>query len=117
MSNITDETALTAMCVWEELLSIFSQKDESNIYTKKKNKIGACSMRQIALDVIVPSVEKAYAAVSEEFSESFDWEFVPRFLQLAEPIYVQSGFSMSETKAIEIGQAILKEFSVEKDDE
>lgn len=108
MGKITNENALTAMCVWEEMLTIFSDKNESNAYTDQKAKIGACSMRELVLHIITPAVEKAYAAVSDKYSESFDWEFIPAFLQIAEPVYAKSGFTMSEATAIEIGQQILE---------
>jgi hypothetical protein len=107
MRTITTEQALTAMCVWEELLSIYTHENESNAYTIQMSKIGACSMRQLALEVITPSIETAYLAVGKDFTESFDWEFVPEFLKLAEPIYAQSGFCITEKKAIEIGNNIL----------
>lgn len=111
MSEITEELALTAMCVWEELLSILTSNESSNAYVKRQEEVGACEMRSLALHVLAPAVEAAYNAVQQEYQEPFDWEFVPAFLKHAEPILSFGLWAITTDDAVRIGQTIVAEKS------
>ncbi len=111
MSEITEELALTAMCVWEELISIFATKDSNNAYVRHQQEVGACEMRSLALNTIAPAIESAYKAISEEYHEPFDWEFVPAFLVHAETILEEGFWTVSTDDAIKIGRTVLAELA------
>lgn len=108
--EITLEAATTAMCVWEELLDR-SSKGVTDIYSKKRDAVGACEMRGLVILNLVPAIELAWLTVGEQFDESFDWEFIPRFLDLAIPVLEQVSYGgswiMHEHDAIEIGRAVV----------
>ena len=104
MNTINNELALTAMCVWEALISITD--NEGNVYSVRQEEIGVCEMRSFALDVLAPAVEVAYKAISKEYHEPFDWEFVPEFLLKAEFLFENGSWSISNDEAIRIGHAV-----------
>ena len=111
MTEITEELALTAMCVWEELMSISSTKGSNNGYVRHQQEVGACGMRSIALNTIAPAIESAYKSISEEYHEPFDWEFIPSFLVHAEKILVEGDWSISKENAIQIGRTVLNDLA------
>ena len=107
MKNINEEHALTAMCIWESLISTYLTKNSaSNTYQKKLHEVGLCEMRSIVLNVLAPSVELAYETLSGEFDYPFDIEFVPSFLSHAEPFLTQKTFFISGQHSLEIASRI-----------
>jgi hypothetical protein len=109
MTKITEELALTSMCVWGELISITATKDTNNAYVRYQQEVGACEMRSLALNTIAPAIESAYKAISEEYHKPFDWEFIPSFLEHAETILVEGLWIISTENAIKIGHTVLAE--------
>lgn len=110
MNKHTEETALTAMCLWEALVTNYlTSQSSSNAYLIKLEEVGTCQLRSIVLNTLAPAVEVAYSAVSDSYDEPFDWEFVPVFLRFAEPVLACGLFAISTPDAKGIGQKILKE--------
>lgn len=107
ISSVEEETALTAMCIWEALLERLSGKDSENVYSQKREEVGACELRSIVLHLLAPAVEAAYDVVKDEYQDPFDWEFVPAFLELAEPVLSRGLWAITTTDAQQIGKAIL----------
>ena len=107
---VQQETALTAMCIWETLEKYLSGKDYDNVYAKKRLEIGACELRSIVLHFLAPAVEAAYEVVKDEYHEPFDWEFVPSFLDLAETVHSCGLWTMTTAEAKGIGQTILIQY-------
>jgi hypothetical protein len=82
---IKHETALAAMAIWEDIQSRLIG-DADNEYARKQQEIGASELRSLCLEKLAPAAEIAYGEISDSYHEPFDWEFVPAFLSLAEPI-------------------------------
>lgn len=104
------ETALTAMCIWEALLERMSGKDCDDVYSQKREEVGACEMRSIVLHILAPAVEAAYDVVKDEYQDPFDWEFVPAFLDLAEPVLSRGLWAITSIEAEQIGKEILLQY-------
>jgi len=111
MSGVTEELALTAMCVWDELISIFATKDTSNAYVRHHEAVGSCEMRRLALHIISPAIAAAYNAISDKYHKPFDWEFVPAFLAHAEPILARGLWAITTEDAIRIGHTVVAELA------
>ncbi|MCZ0866500.1 hypothetical protein O0V09_14910 [Dasania sp. GY-19] len=109
-SSVEEETALTAMCIWEALLERMSGKDCDNVYSQKREEVGACEMRSIVLHLLAPAVEAAYEVVKDEYQDPFDWEFVPAFLELAEPVLSRGLWAITSIEAEQIGKEILLQY-------
>jgi hypothetical protein len=109
-SSVEEETALTAMCIWEALLERMSGKDCDNVYSQKREEVGACEMRSIVLHLLAPAVEAAYEVVKDEYQDPFDWEFVPSFLELAEPVLSRGLWAITSIEAEQIGKEILLQY-------
>lgn len=109
-SSVEEETALTAMCIWEALLERMSGKDCDNVYSQKREEVGACEMRSIVLHILAPAVEAAYDVVKDEYQDPFDWEFVPAFLDLAEPVLSRGLWAITSIEAEQIGKEILLQY-------
>lgn len=109
-SSVEEETALTAMCIWEALLERMSGKDCDNVYSQKREEVGACEMRSIVLHLLAPAVETAYEVVKDEYQDPFDWEFVPSFLELAEPVLSRGLWAITSIEAEQIGKEILLQY-------
>lgn len=109
MSVITEELSLTALCVWEEMLSIIGHSDTSCAYVRKLEEVGVSEMRRLALHCLAPAVEAAYQEVQDEFDEPFDWEFAPPFLAHAEPYLARGLWAIPTDDAIAIGRAVVAE--------
>ena len=110
IASVEEETALTAMCIWETLLERMSGKDCDNVYSQKREVVGACEMRSIILHLLAPAVEAAYEAVKDEYQDPFDWEFVPAFLELAEPVLSRGLWAITSIEAEQIGKEILLQY-------
>lgn len=109
-SSVEEETALTAMCIWEALLERMSGNDCDNVYSQKREEVGACEMRSIVLYLLAPAVETAYEVVKDEYQDPFDWEFVPAFLELAEPVLSRGLWAITSIEAEQIGKEILLQY-------
>lgn len=109
-SSVEEETALTAMCIWEALLECMSGKDCDDVYSQKREEVGACEMRSIVLHILAPAVEAAYNVVKDEYQDPFDWEFVPAFLDLAEPVLSRGLWAIKSIEAEQIGKEILLQY-------
>lgn len=109
-SSVEEETALTAMCIWEALLARMSGKDCDDVYSQKREEVGACEMRSIVLHILAPAVEAAYDVVKDEYQDPFDWEFVPAFLDLAEPVLSRGLWAITSIEAEQIGKEILLQY-------
>ena len=109
-SSVEEETALTAMCIWEALLERMSGKDCDNVYSQKREEVGACEMRSIVLHLLAPADEAAYEVVKDEYQDPFDWEFVPAFLELAEPVLSRGLWAITSIEAEQIGKEILLQY-------
>lgn len=109
------ETALTAMCVWEEVLS--RSATEGDIYRVLIDTYGTNHVRYYVLTVLAPAVEGAYAATGDQFDAPFDWEFVPRALKCVEPFLLSrdvhdcKGIPPGEARSI--GKLLLSELNKE----
>lgn len=110
ISSVEEETALTAMCIWEALLERLSGKDSDNVYSQKREEVGACEMRSIVLHILAPAVEAAYDFVKDEYQDPFDWEFVPAFLDLVEPVLSRGLWAITSIEAEQIGKEILLQY-------
>ena len=109
-SSVEEETVLTVMCIWEALLERMSGKDCDNVYSQKREEVGACEMRSIVLHLLAPAVEAAYEVVKDEYQDPFDWEFVPSFLELAEPGLSRGLWAITSIEAEQIGKEILLQY-------
>ena len=74
---VSAETALTALCVWEEMLRINATEEDDELNTLWENE-GICEMRVHAL-TIAKWVDEVFELVPEDdrYDFAFDWEFVP----------------------------------------
>jgi hypothetical protein len=106
------ETATTALCIWEELLNRYSN-ESIDAYSRKRDAVGACQMRELVVLKLAPAIELAWETVGEEYTESFDWEFIPEFLTHAEPILSQVNntdcWNIPDDVAIQIARKIISE--------
>lgn len=97
----TDGECETALCIWEEMLSIFDQRNEERpIYQYFQNH-GAADTRWEAMGLVKP-MEAAYQAVKHQYDDPFDWEFVPHMLAELESagLLTHSDLSVSEEAAV-----------------
>lgn len=78
MNTLSEEEALTAMCLWEEVLS-----RDSGAFAERCEKVGTAEFRNEILTLAEP-VNTAYETVAGDFPDPFDWEFVPAMLHLIE---------------------------------
>lgn len=85
------EAARTAMCLWEALLEV-------QIDTANRNVIGelggAYAARDLCLDLAIPCNDCWEIANALGYDDSFDWNFVPQWLDL----YLASGRPASEAE-------------------
>lgn len=70
-----DEDVLDSMAIWEEMLN-------NKALIEQLPEVGAAEHRQYIIDKLQPFVAKWYEHARDkmDFDDSFDWEFVPRFL-------------------------------------
>lgn len=110
------ETSLTAMCIWEEVLS--RSATEGDIYRVLIDTYGTNHVRHYVLTVLAPTVEGAYAATGHQFDAPFDWEFVPLALKCIEPFLltrdVRDCKTMPLAEAQSIGKLLLEEYNKDK---
>lgn len=110
------ETALTAMCAWEEVLS--RSATEGDIYRVLIDAYGTNHIRHYVLTVLAPAVEEAYATTGVQFDAPFDWEFVPLALKCIEPFLLSRDVHDCKTiplaEAQSIGKLLLAEYSKDK---
>ncbi len=59
---------------------------------------------------MAPAVEAAYDVVKDEYQDPFDWEFVPAFLDLAEPVLSRGLWAITSIEAERIGKEILLQY-------
>lgn len=106
------EAATTALCIWEELLNRYSN-ESIDAYSRKRDAVGACQMRELVVLNLTPAIELAWETVGEEYAESFDWEFIPEFLNHAEPILAKSNdnnfWNIPDDVAIQIARKIISD--------
>lgn len=88
----TADDSMTALCVWEHMLGVRGDPDRGTML-KTWNNVGTWGMRQLALDVIAPWVNKVCAFIEKQAGEtgdeltavlgmdSWDWEFVPAVME------------------------------------
>ena len=74
--KITVETAMTALCVWEELLARHEAESDAGV-DAMWDAIGTASMRVMALE-IAELLDGVWHDMDDDKHEfSFDWEFCP----------------------------------------
>lgn len=79
----TENDVITAMCLWEAVIDDECRGDNlvnSNIKLRREL-VGTCQLREEIMH-LAPFVNKAYDAIKYQYDEVFDWEFVPRFLEV-----------------------------------
>lgn len=113
------ETATTALCIWEELLIRYGNKS-IDAFSRKRDAVGACQMRELVVLKLAPAIELAWETVNEEYAESFDWEFIPEFLNHAEPILSKINnadcWDIPDDVAIQIARKIISDGAAEDSD-
>lgn len=102
-----EDRANTGLCVWEVLLPILKSDDWDNVYVDIRRGMGYCEMRTYTIRVLAPAVDVAYEAVSTQYFEPFDCEFVPSFLEHAESFIRRDSRHISESEAVTIGNEIV----------
>lgn len=80
--HLNNDIAYAAMCAWEYVL-----ESQGEYWGGKQLLHGACALRFIILEIVAPKLETAFITVSKNYTDCFDWEFVPNVLDLlADPI-------------------------------
>ena len=87
---------------------IRNEQPNSLLFGRGRN--GACEIRSIVLHILAPAVEAAYDVVKDEYQDPFDWEFVPAFLDLAEPVLSRGLWAITSIEAERIGKEILLQY-------
>jgi hypothetical protein len=90
-NHITNEQAIDALCIWEEVLHR-CQQDDDTLYNWICAPEGAYQGRQNALE-LAPLLAAAWQQVQDRFDITFDWEFVP----LALPLFAEKEFRHANT--------------------
>ncbi len=82
---IREVHAMNAMVIWEAVLERsrddHNRNDDDSFYQWFTMGEGVWEGRQYALTLAFP-FEVAYDTISDDYSEAFDWEFIPSMLHL-----------------------------------
>ena len=89
--KITEEQALDAICIWEEIMGQLA-KGEDELYNWICAPEGAWQGRTNAL-LLAPLLTAAWQQVQEVFDMDFDWEYVPAAL----PLFAEKPFAEANT--------------------
>lgn len=89
--NVTEEQALDALCIWEEVLEAYRQGNKT-LYEWICAPEGAWQGRTNAL-LLAPLLTAAWQQVEEVFDMDFDWEYVPAAL----PLFAEKPFAEANT--------------------
>jgi hypothetical protein len=110
--TFNEETLIEVMTIWEALLEFEIQPDissDTNAYGEARLNIGACEMRQAVIDVLLNPIKAGWEEICEDYTQSFDWEYVPAFLLEVEPILAkQDVWLLTEADGVAAAKKILK---------
>ena len=70
------EIAYTAMCMWEHVLD--AKQSDFSIKAFFET-MGTCEARQQVLN-LAPQLEAAWEKAEDEWETTFDWDFVPKWM-------------------------------------
>jgi hypothetical protein len=90
-NHITNEQAIDALCIWEEVLEAYRQGNDT-LYNWICAPEGAWQGRTNAL-LLAPLLTAAWQQVQERFDITYDWEFIP----LALPLFAEKEFRHANT--------------------
>ena len=111
---MTQDEAVTAMCLWEAWLEIRNTSTPGDLVAEEMERLqgehGVASIREVVLG-LVPACELAWkAAHALGYDDCFDWEFCPDFLrgvvergQLLETSFLMWGTPTRDMVAGDIG--------------
>ena len=102
------------MCIWESIVDETMAEhitDSECVYSQKREAVGASEMRDIVINTLLTPLQVGWDAVSDDYDEPFDVEFVPRFLAHATQYLgtPSNGWKLSEAHGVDIAQTILRD--------
>jgi hypothetical protein len=94
--TIPEETAITALCVWEEMLRLHETEEDEKLNNLWENE-GVCEMRVHAL-TIAKWIDEVFDLVAEKdrYGYCFGLEFVPTLI--GEVVWLETTIELPDVK-------------------
>lgn len=106
----TEAHVEAAMCLWEYALLLRTEGDDS-VYDWLRAGEGSACARQQCINLAKDCEGSYQLALTSGYDDSFDWEFVPRWMHMA--MQITEKHDLCEPWIDYIGLAILRDFEGE----
>jgi hypothetical protein len=110
IETYTADEVEAALCIWEYCMLRRNQEDD-NVFDWLRGGEGTASARQQCIELARDCEKSYHIARSHGYDTLFDWEFVPRWVQLA--MSVNRSSVLTPDWITYIGLEIYREFRLE----